>query len=81
MHPLALPPLRVTVNVSVFVPLFPSVELALAMLKLPVVSLKALERLTRKVSSASNFVSPFTVMEIVWVVSPGLNVRVPLAAV
>src|SRR5882672_3098172 len=47
---------------------------------LAIVALVAPDRVTVKVSSGSNLVSPLTLTVMVLVVSPGLNVSVPLAA-
>src|SRR5437667_269590 len=44
------------------------------------VALVAPDRLTKKVSLGSNLVSPLTLTVMVLLVSPGLNVSVPLAA-
>src|SRR4051812_17952439 len=44
----------------------------------PIVALIAFERLTRNVSVASFVLSPLMVIEMVFCVSPGLNVSVPL---
>src|SRR5438552_3208437 len=47
---------------------------------LAIVALVAPDRVTVKVSSGSNLVSPLTVTVMVLLVSPALNVSVPLAA-
>src|SRR5437016_2342119 len=47
---------------------------------LAIVALVAPDRVTVKVSSGSNLVSPLTVTVMVLLVSPGLNVSVPFAA-
>src|SRR5438309_4005151 len=47
---------------------------------LAIVALVAPDRVTVKVSSGSNAVSPLTVTVMVLLVSPGLNVSVPFAA-
>src|SRR2546427_207858 len=47
---------------------------------LAIVALVGLDRLTKKVSLGSNFVSPLTVTVTGWLVTPGANVTIPLAA-